>query len=54
MDVVQPGHGIVDWDRSRRVVVDTETHVVTASDPADAMKFVESVLGQVAQRRMNR
>jgi putative intracellular protease/amidase len=54
MDVVQPGHGIVDWDRSRRVVVDTETHVVTASDPADAMKFVETVLGQVAQRRTNR
>ena len=54
LDVVQPGHGIVDWDRSRRVVVDAETHVVTASDPTDAMKFIEAVLGQVAQRRTNR
>jgi hypothetical protein len=32
----------------------TEKHVVTASDPADAMKFVEAVLGQVAKRQTPR
>jgi putative intracellular protease/amidase len=50
-EAVQPGHGIVHWDRSQRVVVDSESRVVTATDAADAMKFVEAVLGQVAQRR---
>lgn len=50
-EAVQPGHGIVDWDRSQRVVVHSESRVVTATDAADAMKFVEAVLGQVAQRR---
>lgn len=50
-EAAQPGHGIVHWDRSQRVVVHSESRVVTATDAADAMKFVEAVLGQVAQRR---
>jgi putative intracellular protease/amidase len=54
VQAVQPGHGIVDWDRSLRVVVHPETHTVTATDAGDAMKFVEAVLGQIARRRQSR
>ena len=51
MEAVQPGHGIIDWDKQRRVISNAETHVATATDAADAMKLVEAVLGQIAQQR---